>query len=299
MLNRTQSLTAALLAAASFGFAGAASAQDAPPVNQGAINLTGGVDLASQYWFRGIAQENQGFIIQPYADIATELYSDDDVTVGGFVGIWNSFHASGGLSGGNSVSGGTGWYEADLYAGLYAESGDFSGTLTYTDYYAPDGGTSFATELALSVAYDDAGLWAENGAEGFALNPSATLAFELSGAADGQSEGIFLGLGIEPTLDSIVDSADLPVSVSFPIELGLSLDDYYEVGGDDDFFGYISIGAVASTPLNNIPAEYGAWEAHVGVYAIILGDNAETLSTGITGGESFEVWFGGGIGFDY
>ena len=299
MIQGSKMAATALLAAA--GFAGVpALAQDAPPANNGAVSLSGGVDLTTQYWFRGIAQENQGIILQPYAEIGFDLYSDDDLSVNLFTGVWNSFHASGGFSGGSSVSGGTGWYESDIYAGIGFASGDFEGAITYIDYFGPSGGGSFATELALSVGYDDSGLWSQNGMEGFTLAPTAVLAFELSGAADGASEGIYLELGIEPNLDNLVDSADLPVSVSFPITLGMSLDDYYEAAGSDDFFGYLQIGAVASTPLTNyIGSEYGEWSAHAGVYLILLGDNAETLAMGVTGGESLEIFFSTGVGFEY
>ncbi len=302
MIQGSKMAATALLAAAGF-LTVPALAQDAPPVNNGAVSLSGGVDITSQYWFRGIAQENQGIILQPYAEIGFDLYSDDDISVSLFTGVWNSFHASGGFSGGGSVSGGNGWYESDIYAGVGFASGNFEGAITYIDYYGPSGGGSFATEIALSIGYDDSGLWAENGMEGFTLAPSAVLAFELSGAADGAKEGIYLELGIEPNLDNLVDSADLPVSVSFPVTLGLSLDDYYEnpTNGDDDFFGYLQLGAVASFPLTSyIGGEYGEWSAHAGVYIILLGDSAEAIAGGgTTGGESLEIFFSGGIGFEY
>ena len=53
-------------------------------------------------------------------------------------------------------------------------------------------------------------------------------AFEVDGQADGGSgEGVYLELGVEPGLDL----GDSPVAVSFPVVLGLSVNDYYQKPG--------------------------------------------------------------------
>ena len=55
-----------------------------------------------------------------------------------------------------------------------------------------------------------------------------------------------------------------PVSLSLPVTLGISLADYYEGPlGQDDRFGYLDIGLVASTELP-IPESYGTWEISAG-----------------------------------
>src|SRR5262245_7053171 len=46
----------------------AAPAEPAPEaVNKGKVSLSLGVDFVTEYFFRGISQENQGAIVQPYA----------------------------------------------------------------------------------------------------------------------------------------------------------------------------------------------------------------------------------------
>ena len=73
------------------------------------------------------------------------------------------------------------------------------------------------------------------------------MAIELSGQADGGlGEGVYVELGVEPGLHL----EGTPVSLSFPLTVGLSLSDYYEEApGNDDVFGYVDLGLVASVPL--------------------------------------------------
>ena len=57
-----------------------------------------GVDFTNAYIFRGIVQEDEGFIGQPWAEIDYNVYSSEtgflrDVTIGG--GVWSSFHSRG------------------------------------------------------------------------------------------------------------------------------------------------------------------------------------------------------------
>ncbi len=271
-------------------------AQDGP--NTGSVSTTLGVDVATGYWFRGMGQENQGVIIQPYVEVGFDLGTiGDDISVGGYVGTWNSYHESAGAS----VTGGSGWYESDVYAGLGFGIGDFSVDIAYVVLYAPDAGGIFAEEIDLGVGWDDSGFWADNGFEGFALAPYVLLAFETDGGSDaGTEEGIYLELGIEPTFE-VIESQDFPVTLAVPVTLGLNIDNYYEDGaGNDDTFGFLSIGAVLSTPLSFIPAEYGSWTGSAGITLLILGDSTETIS-GLfgTGADDVEVIASTGISMEY
>jgi hypothetical protein len=66
-------------------------------------------------------------------------------------------------------------------------------------------------------------------------------------------------LGVEPTLWSF-EHDRYPVTFTFPMELGLAIDDYYEdASGSENTFGYFTWGVKASVPLAFIPKELGAW----------------------------------------
>ena len=65
-------------------------AQDPPPVV-----ITGGLDLANQYNFRGIRQNTDGVSIWPYVDFGFTPYRGDGglKTVGVNLGTWNAFNS--------------------------------------------------------------------------------------------------------------------------------------------------------------------------------------------------------------
>lgn len=277
---------------------------DAPAgPNTGAISFTAGFDITSQYWFRGLAQENQGFIIQPWLDMSVSLIDNDDFSFSTYIGTWNSVHDNEQSKNPAGTGDGAGWFEADFYIGgaLEIKSMGVTLDLSYINLYGPDTGGIFAEEIDLGISYDDSSLWGDSG---FALNPYATFAFEINGGSDnGTNQGTYLELGIEPSFTIIEGST--PIDLAIPVTLGLGLDDYYEDGQavpGDDTFGFLDIGAVLSMPLP-MPAEYGSWTASVGAHVIFLGDTAETIAgpTGFntTGGNSTEFYITFGISLEY
>ncbi|MEX2213287.1 MAG: TorF family putative porin [Phycisphaeraceae bacterium] len=271
--------------------------------NTGAISVTAGVDYISQYWFRGLAQENQGAIVQPYVDLGFNLYSAEEGPLSSVdlnVGIWGSLHS--GPSGSGIGGPGNFLYEMDYYAGISATILDFTAGVIYTAYTSPNGFFATTQEIAVKVSYDDAALWKSliGESSGFGgLQPWALIAFEFDGAADGASKGIYLELGIKPSIElGFIEK--YPITLSFPIVLGLSLDDYYEVGTTDSTFGYVTLGVEASVPLSFIPARFGSWDFHAGVYVIVLGTNPKAIAGGaVTGGDTAEIFAKFGIGFSY
>jgi hypothetical protein len=67
-------------------------------------------------------------------------------------------------------------------------------------------------------------------------------------------------MGIGPTLFTLGEGSDMPVTFSAPIELGLAIDDYYEEeDGDENTFGYLNFGLSASVPLAFMPEGTGDW----------------------------------------
>jgi hypothetical protein len=107
------------------------------------------------------------------------------------------------------------------------------------------------------------------------FNPYGTLAFELSGQADGgSSEGTYLELGAGPAFPLKANGPTLTI----PIKFGFSLSDYYESGGEDHKFGFFDIGAQIAIPFTSVPSNYGTWNVHGGVDFLALGDTTKALN---------------------
>ncbi|MFU8829655.1 MAG: hypothetical protein ACNA8P_09515, partial [Phycisphaerales bacterium] len=144
-----------------------------------------------------------------------------------------------------------------------------------THFSSPNDAFNYLDEIALTFAWDDSG-WIN----GFTLAPYATLALEVGGGqATGDDRGLFLGLGIEPSHTfEATPIGDL--TLSLPIEVGFSLDDYYQDDdGDNKAFGYLTIGLGASVPLP-FPSGFGAWSLSAGVDYLILGSSNKALNDG-------------------
>ena len=220
--------------------------------NSGKVSFATGADFSHAYFFRGIIQERSGLVTQPYMDMTFNVFEGTEgLNSATFtIGQWNSLHTGPSGSDGPAANVGA-WYESDFYTGVGLGVDNWEFGLTYTAYLSPNDAFGTVKELALSLAVDDSALLG-----GFTLSPHALIAIELSGQADGgTSEGVYLELGVEPGLS--LDGT--PVSLSFPVTLGMSLTNYYEgTAGNDDVFGYVDFGLMASAPLP-MPEAYGAW----------------------------------------
>ena len=257
--------------AASSLSAGTAIAQEEQPAgNTGPVSVGAGMDIGTSYYFRGIVQETEGFIAQPYLEAGIALFENDNgQSVSVTAGLWNSLHS--GPTGSDGPGDPAMWYESDFYASLGLGLGEgWSADVTYTGYTSPNGTFGTVKELAFGVSYED-----EAG-----LAPYVTLARELDGQADGGlNEGTYLELGVGPG----VDIPDSVVSLSFPIAVGLSVSDYYETASSSDTFGFFQFGAILSVPLP-LPAEFGEWAVSGGVNFLTFGDALQTIN----GSDQFE-----------
>ena len=239
------------IAATSFTV-GTASAQ-----NEGNVSVGAGIDFVSDYYFRGIVQETEGFIAQPWLEAGIAFNESTSIAFG----TWNSLHSVK-AAGATTPS----WYESDFYAGLsYAAASGVGIDVTYTKYMSPRGSWGSVNEVAIGVGYDTF------------VAPYATVAFEMDsggGADGGSNDGTYLEVGVEPGLPLDTEA----VSVSIPVALGLSLSDYYESGTGDNKFGFFSAGAALGIPLSGIPAEYGSWEFAGSVSLLVFGDGLKAIN---------------------
>ena len=266
--------------------------ESAPPVNSGKLTVTAGIDWVSQYVFRGVVQQDQGLVLQPYVDLGFKLWQGDgpvnSVTLN--TGIWNSMHSDDTTPLGVTANKSGPWFEADLYAGVSVGLfKDWTATVTYVSYNYPNNATSQIEELDVKVAYNDSELMGP-----FALAPYALWAIEID---DGNgAENQYWEFGVAPGF-TLIESQDYPVKLTFPVTVGLSTDHYYlEDNGQNDLLGFVSGGIIASMPITCIPKEYGSWTLTGGVIVYYHGEGATGASSGT---ESFEIVGKAGISMSY
>ena len=175
--------------------------------NTGRVSLSLGADWASAYYFRGIANEqNGGSNVQPYAEVGFKLL-DNVGPLSSLVlapGIRNNFHYGDGTL--VEPSDPRFWFESDLYLKLSASWWDTLTTaVTYTYYTSPNDSFSTYADVGLSFGLNDA-KWLGD----FALNPSLLFAFETKGealASDTGRKGIYMGIGLAPGYTFFADSS--------------------------------------------------------------------------------------------
>jgi hypothetical protein len=227
-----------------------------PALNSGKISLSGGIDWTTHYFFRGYLQEDQDLILQPYVNVYFKLIDEENTTLTGYIGTWNSFHGE--QTGADDGTFGA-WYESDLYAGLdWGMGGGFTLGTIYTLYAYPNGAFDTIEEIGFKLSYDDTDKWGLP----FALKPYAAIYFE----TDDQNgtEDTYLEVGIAPTVYTVNEDGDQPISLAVPVTVGMSIEDYYfDDEGDEEFLGYASIGLAASMPLTD--GNYGAWTLNASV----------------------------------
>lgn len=223
------------------------------------------MDYVTTYYFRGYEQSNTdtGGSFQPGASMTIGLTDDVSATIG----TWGAFEFDPPAGSQNPSS----WYEQDVYGSIDAAFGDFTAGVGLTYYTYPSNAANIdITELNLSVGYDDSEALGD-----FSFSPYVAVAYEIHNTA-AADENVYLEIGGEfglPTEGTAIEAW----SWSIPFAIGMSLDDYYtDAGGDDEFFGYASIGVVGSIPMSELIGTdeyFGAWDLSVGITLLILNDD--------------------------
>jgi uncharacterized protein (TIGR02001 family) len=267
-----------------------APAPAAPPdPNAGAMTVSVTMDLLNQYMFRGIRQNSTEVAMWPTVDLGLATFSGDGAlkSVGLNFGVWNSLH-----TGDTGSDGPTGklWYESDFYATVgFGFGGGVSLATTYTAYTSPNNMFSTVKELAFKLALDDSPHLGKA-----AMKPYLVIGQEFDadpgvGQADaGLSAGTYMELGVAPAVSGS------KASLSVPLRVGMSLNDYYELDGDDHAFGFFSVAGIVTVPLGGT-TNFGAWNVHGGVEFQALGDTTKFFN----GGDGSQVIGSVGVGFTY
>ena len=241
------------------------------------------VDVVTQYFFRGILQESDGFIAQPSAKLNWDVYDNEDgvlINNASLVfGTWHSIHSE---DTGSTNSNLDPWFESEYYFGANFTPAMLSNTtasLTFSSHTSPNDAFGTYDEIALGVAYDDSDLWGD-GIFGFTgLNPNVQLVTEVDGAADGGDEGTYLQLGVAPSL-IVTKIGARELTAAVPVTVGISLDDYYEgAGSSDDGIGFVDVGLDLGLPLTE------NLQLTAGPHLLWLTSDTEDLN----GGDNFEV----------
>ena len=266
--------------------------------NTGAITLNLGVDMTTQYNFRGINMQDQGAIVHPWANIAAKVYEGDDIPgvegISLIAGSWSSMQEDA-----PQVLGTSQWVELDVWGGVELDLVcGWTGSVVYMWREDPEWFGNYVEEVNIAVAYDDAGFWeGKLDLPGFnGLQPHAMVSIEVDGGTDQNITGwqgggaggatagggdVYYEIGIAPSV-CILENETWPVTLTVPVTLGFG-DGYYEhinwkTGAiEDESFGYVSVGADLSVPIKAIPGEFGQWEAHAGVEFVFCGEGAESL----------------------
>jgi hypothetical protein len=245
-----------------------------------------GVDFTSNYISRGIPQENQGVIGQPYLDLYFKLYEGSGALtkVSLNLGAWSSIHSHKNALNGPTT---TGWYEFDYSAGFTFQFGNFSVTPSFLAILSPSDVFADNYNAQVTLAYDDS-----EALGNFALHPHVTVLFELEGkAGSGPDTGVYYEIGIAPSF-KIGEG-----TLSIPVNLGLGSDGFYgSAGGGDDTYGYFSAGLALEWPLHFLPECLGQWSLKAQATYYNLGDNAAASGVPfVTDGDHDQYAFGGGF----
>jgi hypothetical protein len=239
--------------------------------------------------FRGIRQNSSGVVMWPSVDDGLVAYSGDSVLkrIAVNAGFWNSLHT------GDTGSGGPRqklWYESDMYAGLgIGLSDSISLTTTYTAYTSPNDMFDTVKEISLRLSFDDGTAFGKA-----AVRPYVLVAFELdtaigTGQADGGLHaGRYLELGVRPAYSIN------RIRIAFPVKLGVSLTNYYELASEDNRFGFASAGGVVTVPLGQ-RGTLARWNVNGGVEFQALGETTKAFNNG----ERSRTLGSIGVGFSY
>jgi hypothetical protein len=304
--NTTIAAFAAACLAGTVAYAGPVkpSKKIVEPAQESCITGDIGFDVVSNYITKGVVQNNQGFIIQPYADLHFRIFKGagalTSVTVD--VGIWNSFHSHHNTPAGVGTT--SNWYEFDFQTGLTFNFNKLSLGGYYKIYESPSSSFANAYAVGISLAYDDSDLLGA-----FALHPYAFAELNLQGTTGNNFPAAAGKLGASPTFHGRGQYYEVGIApahswgdltLSLPVKAGFGSGGMY-LGNRG--FGFIGVGVAAAYALNQVPACLGKWTVTSGFTYYRLGGNnvgpTRAGSSGLGGGATVtdknELVFQGGL----
>lgn len=249
-------------------------AQESSGSSPNALVPAGGVDVVNHYMFRGVRQNSTGIVVWPFTDLTARVLSREGTLrrIEASLGFWNSLNT--GDTGGDGPANQS-WYESRLSGTLgFQFSRGVSVGATYTAYVSPNDMFSTVKEVGVRLAFDDRGALGAR-----AVHPYALFALEVDtspgmGQLDGGLKaGKYLELGATPGYSGRY------ASVAFPVKVGLSLSDYYELGSEDNTFGVVNVAGIVTVPLGRA-TRVGRWHVHGGLGFQSLGETTKVFNGG-------------------
>jgi hypothetical protein len=247
-------------------------AQDAvSPEVQPRFSGSAAIGLADKYIYHGYILENQGAIVQPEFEVLARFYSGPGFATKASLRlyIFSSFqtHESRAEKTDAMIQA---WYEVQVETGIVLELAKrFTLSVSYVRFESPNQAFIAANAAELILSLDDSD-WL--GA--CALHPHLSWFRPFPGGWESSDEGSYFELGIEP--EGTIGKGERPVTISFPIALGLGQKRYY-LG---EHFGFFSAGVAVSVPLAFIPSNWGDWSVGLSATYYRLGRNVAAHSNG-------------------
>lgn len=231
--------------------------------------VSGGVDFASSYYFRGYLQADHGTIMQPYLNVFTTHRFQDDLVVSPYVSLFNSTH----FAANNPMAD-----MSDVMVGAVASRRGFAIDSRYAYYTMNPMVRTPVHEIGAKFSYDLINLWDDSDAvKPFSVRPYVGVYGEFMPDLD--TTQLYANVGIEPSWR--VELAGTKIGLGIPIEWGLGSNGYYfNSDGSNAAYGYFSSGLTASVALP-VPEAYGKWFVNTSVqYLHLAADSVQMAGEG-------------------
>lgn len=250
------------------GIASAAPADDADALP---VMISGGLDFASAFYFRGYLQADHGVILQPFLNIFTTRSSTEDLVVRPYVSLFNSSH----FGNDNPMAD-----MSDVMLGAVTDWRGFSFDTRYAFYTMSPMMRTPVHEIGTKVSYDVLSHWSDQDfLAPFRLKPFVGVYGDY--IQDLGETQMYMNLGVEPTWR--LDIAGTRIGLGLPIEWGLGGNGYYQnANGTNTTLGYFSTMLTASVALP-VPERFGQWFLNGSVqYLHLVADSVQMAARGNT-----------------
>ncbi len=227
----------------------------------------------NQYVFRGLKLKDKGVIGQAASDLVVDLYNSDTFRFSIPVGFWLSLHP--GDKAGRVGPGPAAWFESRIDLGAQMQIYDLTLDGRLIVYSSPNGSFEDIYELRGIASYNDQKLFAGDDKKAIfrGIFPQATLAVEAKGARDRGESGTYAELAMAPRFH-VLEGVALAADFSFPLSLGASLSNYYEVPTksgkvEDQALGFVSAGGMLDIAARFVPQRLGLYNLRLSLDAVL------------------------------
>jgi hypothetical protein len=218
------------------------------------IHLHGDLTVASADFFRGqfrgVQEDLDDWAIKPTLAMTLELFRNWNVVreLNLTAGMETGFSDTDPFPRGELDSFNW-WYMANPYVGVSMRLvGGILAGVTYTYYDSPNNALRAFDEFAFTAKYVGADTLGRVNLQGKIAFPTDT------------DDGVYFEVSARPAFQLAVRES--PITISFPLILGIGVDDYY---GNENVETYLTAGVIGSVPLPVDPSQFGDWRVNLGI----------------------------------